>query len=101
MGTPHSLRETFLLDTPPNYHYFVGRKSAETPASKDTESQSDPPSSSVKANPGTLSPGKRVHLRSECIDQLSHWHSLKESGGITSEEYDELRKNIIGDIGKF
>ena len=77
------------LDTPPNYPYFVGRKSAKTSASKDTESQSDPPTSSAKANPGTLSPGKRVHLRSECIDQLSRWHSLKESGGITSEEYDE------------
>ena len=89
------------LDTPPNYPYFVGRKCAKTPASKDIESHSDPATSSVKANPGTLSPGKRVHLRSECIDQLSRWHSLKESGGITLEEYDELRKNIIGDIGKF
>ena len=89
------------LDTPPNYPYFVGRKCAETPASKDIESQNAPTSSSMKGNPGTLSPGKRVHLRSECIDQLSRWHSLKESGGITSEEYDDLRKNIIGDIGKF
>lgn len=89
------------LDTPPNYPYFVGRKCAKTPTSKDSESQSDPPTSTEKADPATLSPGKRVHLRSECIDQLSRWHSLKESGGISSEEYDELRKNIIGDIGKF
>ena len=54
-----------------------------------------------KAGASCLSPGKHVHLRSECIDQLNRWHSLKESGGISSEEYEEFRKNIIGDIGKF
>ena len=43
------------LDTPTNYPYFVGRKCAKTPASKDIESHSDPATSSVKANPGTLS----------------------------------------------
>ena len=83
-------------DTPPNYPYFVGRKSFHT-------SSKDNPESDLASNPGKsdLSPGKRVQLRSQCIDQLSRWHTLKQDGGITAQEYEQLRKNIISDIGKF
>ena len=84
-------------DTPPDLPYFVGRRAS---SSKAATTESDV-AKVDKAGPSCLSPGKRVHLCSECIDQLSRWHSLKESGGISSEEYEELRKNIIGDIGKF
>ena len=87
-------------NTPPNYPYFVGRKSSQPTSSKNITEDS-PGNSETCPTQGHLSPGKRVHLRSECIDQLSRWHSLKESGGISAEEYEELRKNIIGDIGKF
>lgn len=88
------------LETPPDLPYFVGRKVSQPTSSKSATTESDV-ASIDKAGPSCLSPGKRVHLRSECIDQLSRWHSLKESGGISSDEYNELRKNIIGDIGKF
>lgn len=50
---------------------------------------------------GGASPGKRIHLRSECIDQLTKWHKLKSDGVITMEEYQDMHKTILGDIKKF
>ena len=54
-----------------------------------------------KTDPSVLSPGKQVQLHSQCIDQLSRWHSLKQEGDISAEEYEQLRKNILSDIRKF
>lgn len=34
---------------------------------------------------GARSPGKRIHYRSECMDQLDKWHSLLQRGVITQE----------------
>lgn len=48
-----------------------------------------------KTNSSVLLPGKRVQLHSQCIDQLSRWHSLKQEGGISAEEYEQLGKNIL------
>ena len=96
MGTLHIGKHS-SYDSPPNYPYFVGRKSAQTNSST-SAAKSDLATNLTKTDLCSLSPGKRVHLCSECIDQLSRWHTLKQSGGITSEEYEELRKNI-GDIG--
>ena len=50
---------------------------------------------------GGASPGKRIHLQSECIDQLTKWHKLKDDGVITMEEYQDMHKTILGDIKKF
>ena len=44
-----------------------------------------------------MSPGKRINLRSECMDQLNKWHGLLEKGAISQTQYDEFKK-IIGDI---
>ena len=82
-------------DTPPNYPYFVGHKSSQ-PSVRNPESDQ-----LGKSDPSVLSPGKRVQLRSQCIEQLSRWHTLKVDGGISAEEYEQLRKNILSDIGKF
>ena len=60
------------LDSPPKKSFFWKERSADAPG---------------------VSPGKRITLRSECIDQLDKWHSLKESGVISKEEYD-LQKTI-------
>ena len=38
-----------------------------------------------QAASGTRSPGKRIHYRSECMDQLDKWHSLLQRGVITQE----------------
>ena len=46
----------------------------------------------------SMSPGKRINLRSECIDQLNKWHGLLEKGAISQTQYDEFKKKIIGDI---
>lgn len=48
-----------------------------------------------------VSPGKRISLRSECINQLDKWHQLKERGVISSDQYEELQKTILTDIKKF
>jgi len=74
-------------------------------------SQANPPNkrffqkstSSADANPtytGTLSrsPGKKIKIRSECIDQLQKWHELLNCGAITKEQYDEFQDTILKDI---
>ncbi len=47
------------------------------------------------------SPGKRIGLRTQCIDQLTKWHKLKEDGVISDAEYQEMHKTIMGDIKTF
>ena len=47
-----------------------------------------------------VSPGKRLNMRSECIDQLDKWHRLMERGATTSEQYQEIQDNILSDIKK-
>lgn len=47
-----------------------------------------------------VSPGKRLNMRSECIDQLDKWHQLVEKGAITSDQYKEIQGNIMTDIKK-
>lgn len=49
----------------------------------------------------SISPGKRLNMRSECIDQLEKWHALMERGAISAEQYKELQKTILTDIKKF
>lgn len=48
-----------------------------------------------------VSPGKRISLRTECINQLDKWHQLKERGVISADEYEGLQKTILTDIKKF
>ena len=45
-----------------------------------------------------VSPGRKVRVRSELIDQLDKFHKLKESGAVSSAEYEELRSIILSDI---
>ena len=58
-------------------------------------------SKTASTSSGLPSPGKRIHLRSECIDQLTKWHKLMNDGVITKEEYEDMHKTIMGDIKKF
>lgn len=46
------------------------------------------------------SPGRRVSIRSECIDQLQKWHALLDCGAISKDQYDELQATILSDIRK-
>lgn len=54
--------------------------------------------STATVDESTRSPGKRIGLRTQCIDQLQKWHSLLESGAVSQEQYDELQKSILDDI---
>ena len=49
----------------------------------------------------SVSPGKRIPLRSECINQLDKWNQLKERGVISSDQYQELQEKILQDIKKY
>ena len=42
-----------------------------------------------------VSPERKVR---ELIDQLDKFHKLKESGDVSSAEYEELRSTILSDI---
>ena len=51
--------------------------------------------------PSSVSPGKRINLRGQCVDQLQKWHDLLDSGAITKDQYDEFKSTILEDIKKF
>lgn len=47
---------------------------------------------------GTLSPAKRINLRTKCINQLDKWH-MRET--ISSDQYQQLQDTILSDIKRF
>ena len=56
----------------------------------------------AEPNPtNTVSPGKRINLRGQCVDQLLKWHELLEKGDITKEQYDDFQATIMDDVKKF
>ena len=54
---------------------------------------------SEASTPG-VSPGKRLQMRSACIDQIDKWYQLMEKAAITAEQYKEIQDNIMNDIKK-
>ena len=88
-----NMRKHESRDTPPDKPFFKGSQAKKKPTVN--PSKSDPPI------PAGISPGKRIHLRSECMEQLEKWHSLLEKGAICEEQYTEMQANILGDIKRF
>ena len=85
-------------DTPPDLPFFKkppkkGKETEQTSHSNVNEENGSSKSASVAA-----SPTKRLNLRMQCIDQLSKWHVLLESGAITEAQYDDLKATILEDI---
>ena len=76
------------MDAPPDLPFFTGRKKS--------GSQCDSPSTTTSS--GSRSPTKRLNLRTECIDQLSKWHSLLQGGAISQDQYDEMKDTIMEDM---
>lgn len=78
------------IDEPPDKPFFKSRKRSTVHGE----------GSSTSKNPklSSLSPGRKYRVRSELIDQLEKFHKLKESGALSSTEYDELRGTILSDI---
>ena len=78
------------FDNPPNYPFFRGyKRQAWDKAS---------PFCFGNQTPAAISPGRRLNMRSELIDQLDKFHRLLESGALSSAEYNELRSTILTDI---
>ena len=81
------------LEEPPNKPFFrgVGQK-------RPREASNTTSPERKKAVSGSLSPGKRVNVRSELIDQLKKCQELVESGAITQDTFQDLQGTILKDI---
>ncbi len=79
-------------DEPPNKPFFRGRKRPSSPTPPPTAPEAKRPSAVA------LSPGRKVNLRSELIDQLQKWHNLRDIGAISPKEYEDLQQTILADI---
>ena len=77
------LKKHDSLDIPPKKPFFGTKK---------------PTSATVST---CISPGKKINMRSELIDQLDKWHRLMDRGAITEEQYKDLQETILGDIKKY
>jgi hypothetical protein len=80
----------FSYDEPPDKPFFKS-KSARSSAVPDLPS----------ATGVSVSPGKRISLRSQCIEQIDKWHQLYEKGVISEEQYKEIVDKVWDDIKKF
>ena len=82
MGTSYSKKHE-SLETPPNKRFFR------------IPSGNNKSGSSLSV---TVSPGKKVQLQGQLVDQLQKWHDLLEKGGINQTQYEEIQSNIMTDI---
>jgi len=93
-----NLRRHTSRESAPNEPFFRGTKGAK-PKSKDADipthatssSAAEPTSVSTPVLPTGISPGKRIQLRSQSMQQLETWHSLYEKGAIELEEYKNVQ----------
>ena len=72
-------------EEPPNFPFFRQLK-------KETSGSRIAPSATG------VSPGKRVHLRTELFTKLEKLSHLCDSGSIMKEQHEELKKSIMDDI---
>ena len=91
-----------ITEAPRKQLFQSSEKSSESsvPASSSTSSSKFSATISNTAPTLVESPGHRVSIRSECIDQLQKWHALLDCGAISEEQYDELQATILSDIRK-
>ena len=91
-----------ITEAPRKRFFQSSEKSSESsvPASSSTTSSKSSATISNTAPTLVASPGRRVSIRSECIDQLQKWHALLDCGAISKEQYDELQATILSDIRK-
>ena len=93
-----------ITQAPKKRFFQSSEKSSETSAlaSSSSSGKSSATTSSTCTAPTTLvtSPGRRVSIRSECIDQLQKWHALLDCDAISKDQYDELQATILSDIRK-
>lgn len=83
-------------DDPPDKPFFRAGSSKHT---KSSDKQDSPSIAAQASDP--ISPGKRINLRSKCMDQIEKWHQLFMKGIISEEQYKELVDKVWNDIKKF
>ena len=77
-------------DEPPDYPFFKKPK-----GKKDSEIPKNYGSTSTQS---IDSPSKRLSFQTQCIQQLTNWHSLYDTGAISQDQYAELKESILSDI---
>lgn len=84
-------------EEPPNKKFWKTLASAGS-----SKGSSDSRSASLGSSKSILdSPGKRVTLRGQCIDQLHRLQQLYGDGGITEDQYMEMKESIMKEVKKF
>lgn len=78
-------------ECPPNKRFWKAAQPASTSGGSST-------SASSVVN---VSPGKRVNMRGQCVQQLLQLHELLEKGGINKQQYDEMQSTIMNDVKRF
>lgn len=78
-------------DEAPDKPYWKGRKRLDTHSQVPLAKRLSPGISTV----ASVSPIKKVSVRSELLDQLGKWHKLNENGVVSNEEYEELKVSDI------
>lgn len=81
------------LDNPPDKPFFTRKRSV-------VQENIQPTVPKKPTSGGSISPGRRVNIRSELIDQLKKCQDLIDSGAISKEVFDELQITILADIKK-
>ena len=97
------MKKHISLDEPPDYPYFKAKgRAAKTPQENKLETDVSNSSQSPKpAAISVISPGKKVHMRTECIEQLKKIGQLLENGNISQQQHNMLQEAIMKDIYKF
>ena len=84
-------------EEPPNKKFWKTSSSAGS-----SQGSSSSSGASVGSTKSVLdSPGKRVNLRGQCIDQLHRLQQLFSDGGITEDQYMEMKESIMKEVKKF
>ena len=84
-------------EEPPNKKFWKTSDSAGS-----SQGTSGSKSSNLGSSRSVLdSPGKRVSLRGQCIDQLHRLQQLYSDGGITEDQYMEMKESIMKEVKKF
>ena len=81
-------------DKPPNKPFFRNKKSNRDDSK--LLGQTQLPQTSV-----SVSPGKRVNMQGQLIEQIARLHDLLERGAISKEQYDKLQAKVLNDMDKF
>lgn len=86
------------LDIPPDKPFFQGnvkKRSSSLTSSGERTPESKRAAVTTRAG---VSPGRRVNIRSELIDQLKKCQDLVDTGAISKEIFEDLQHTILDDI---